>query len=177
MDWFISFCGYVRLMPTIKESKSGAFYYVLYFCGVTVVLILYTFFGYITYCVSKRKAPVSWVKNFFKELILLTFCVLFNPFMEAFIGVFKCEDGYHSVATGLSCYGGLHIFLVVLGILFALLLFVIMFFFTIFNTEINPLPDYVFSKIDDNCELALVLYRVGVIIYCTFVSGVLLHHP
>ena len=49
-----------------------------------------------------------------------------------------------------------------------------MVFFTIFYTEINPLPDYALAKIDDNCEMALVFFRVAVIIYTTFVSGVLL---
>jgi hypothetical protein len=120
---------------------------------------------------------MRWVNNLFRELILLSFSILFNPIMEAFIHIFKCEGDYHMTATSLACYSGLHIFLMIMSVLFALLFFLITFFFMIFQTEIDPLPDYALAKISDSCEIALVLYRVVIIIYATFVSGVLLSLP
>ena len=59
-----------------------------------------------------------------RVMIILLYWVFYQPFLESFISIIKCNpDGTHYIDNSLVCYQGIHIFVVVLCIIFLVLLF------------------------------------------------------
>ena len=97
--------------------------------------------------------------------------------MEAFLAIFKCSDGYHKIDTGMQCYQGIHIFFVVFSVVFILLLLMITVLSALFYNETQPIQEDSFAKIEDSSEILMLLYRMGIVIYSTFVISVSLSLP
>ena len=92
---------------------------------------------------------MTWPISLTKEMILILYWILYGPFIEAFIYIFKCKDGQHKIDTNIICYEGIHIFLVVLGILFIVFLALIIFTCSLLYNETNPIKKYTLAKIDE----------------------------
>lgn len=142
-----------------------------------MTLIIFGLFAYTMYVVTEQECRFEWTFTLLEKLLDITYWILYAPFLEAFIGIFKCSDEHHKVVTGMSCYGGVHITFIVISMIFSCLVLVIAVFCSILYTETNTVKDNVVSRIDDGDELLIVAIRLFLIIYTTFVQSVLSPSP
>jgi hypothetical protein len=124
------------------------------------------------YAVSNKESYFNWSFSVLLRLINVVYWVLYSPFLEVFMGIFKCSNGYHKINTRMSCYGGTHITLIVFCMIFNLLLIFIIIFCSLFYTETNPVKENALVRVDDEVELPLIPFRIFSIIYVTFFHNV-----
>ena len=158
LDIFTEICNFFRLLPTIQKSKSASFYWILYFfgnslpsiqithsliiiIGIVQVIFIIALFIYTNYSLKIKKFYFVWPVNLLKGELVFLYWALFNPFFECFINIFNCEDKRHYIDSSLVCYEGLHIFFVVLSIIFIILLFFICFLTALFYNETQPVQE------------------------------------
>jgi len=125
------------------------------------------------YIVSSKESYFNLFFDVLVKLIDPVYWVLYGPFLEVFIGIFKCSDGYHKIVRSVSCYSGIHITLIVFCMFFSLLLIFLVIFCNLFHTETNPVKENVLSKIDEKSELPIIVFRILVIIYIIFIQNVI----
>lgn len=164
-------------MPAIEHSENGTVYWIVYFFGVGYIGVVVCLSAYAVHSVSAMGVHALWPIALLKELLTLLHWALYGPFMEAFVGVFKCSGSVNKLDTSIKCYEGVHIFFVIFSIIMALLLFTIVVLCALFNNETNSTQDHSLAKLDDDSELFTVFFRLATIIYSTFVYNVLCPHP
>ena len=106
-------------------------------------------------------------------MLILTAWIAFIPFFEVFLSIFSCEGSYHKITGSLNCFGGVHIFLMVLSILFMITLLLIAFSVSIFFklTQLNK--GNAFARLENNGAVLLLLCRMILAIENTFISYVI----
>ena len=139
-------CNFLRLEPTIEQNKSVSFFWILYFFGVAVIVVVIALIVYTIYSLSINKFYFMWPVNLLKASLTFMYWVLFIPFMEVFMGIFRCENGNHYIDTSLQCYQGLHIFFVVFSIFFMILLLIICAITALFYNETQPVQEEAFAR-------------------------------
>ena len=159
-------------MPAIEEANNDTLYYALYFIAVGYITILIVIFLCVTYCDPKISFYFSWFITILNKLIILLKWVLYGPFMESFVGVMKCTDNNHKILKSINCYEGIHIFLVILSIIFGILLLSIVLFCSLLHNETIPDNKSNIGKINDYTDIILIIWRFIIIIYCSFVFNV-----
>ncbi len=160
------------MIPAIESNGSSSFFWILYFFGIAVITVILGLFAYTVYSLSIKKFYFLWPVNLLKEALTLLYWILFLPFTEAFLEIFKCENGYNKIDTSMECLNGIHIFFVVLSIVFLILLVSITVLVALFYNETQPVQEDAFSRVEDSTELLMLLYRLGIAIYSTFVTSV-----
>lgn len=104
-------------------------------------------------------------------MILFLFWVFYMPFYESFISILQCEDGYHYVDKSLECYGGLHIFFIVLCLVFLVLLVVNNLVIALLYNETQPVQEDCLSRLESNLEVILIIYKSVVATFSNFCSS------
>ena len=138
-----------------------------------MILLIILLCIYAIYCSSVNHFYMEWPITLLNHFILLNYWILFNPFMETFMGIFKCENGMHKIAITMNCYSGVHIFYVVFTVILIIILFTITILSSIFAIETHPISHFAFSKMQDSTEVIILFYRMGIVIYSTFVYNVI----
>jgi len=165
-------CRFARLLPAIESSKSASFFWILYFLGASVITIIIGLFIYTIYSLAIKKFYFLWPVNLLKGSLTILYWILFNPIMEAFLAVFKCENGYHTIDTTMQCYQGTHIFFIIFSVIFIILLLLVAVLAALFYNETQPIQEDAFARLEDSSEILMLLFRMGIIVYSTFVVSV-----
>lgn len=112
------------------------------------------------YFLKNRKYYTENVVRLLRYMILLMYWVFYMPFYEAFISILNCsDDGYHYIDKSIECYQGLHIFYIVLCVIFLILLFSISLIIAMLFNETQPVQEDCLSRLESSFEVALVIYR------------------
>ena len=172
LDIMNQICRYARIIPAIEDNQSSSFFWVLYFFAISVIIIIILSFIYMIYSISKNSFYFVWPIILLKELLTLIYWILFNPFMEAFMSMFKCDNGMNKIVTSLNCFSGIHIFYILLSLFFIIFLCLIALLALFFYSDSQPIQRDVSARIDDNSQLLLLCFRFIIVIYSTFDFGV-----
>lgn len=93
-------------------------------------------------------------------MVILMYWVFYQPFFESFISIVNCHaDGTHYLDTSLVCYQGIHIFILVMCIIFLALLFSVNIVIAMLYNETQPVQEDCLSRMETNFELAFIVYR------------------
>jgi len=144
----------------------------MYGSALAVVTIILILLAYILCCTSDSFL-YQWAVTILKVLLFWSQWALFTPFMESFLSVFNCEDGQHKVIDVMKCYEGVHIFLIILSILFAILLLGIAIFCSLLLNETQPYSTDALSKSEDISDVICVFYRTVLVILSVFLTQVI----
>lgn len=166
-----NFFQYSRVLPVIELHSSAFFFWFLYGLAIAVITLIVTLFIYIL-CSGSSIFLHQWSFKLLETLLVWTYWVLFTPFAESLLGVFKCENGRHKTIPSLKCFQGLHIFLTVLSILFVLLLFGISVFGSVLFNESQPAGNDKLAKNEDAADVLYALFRVVLVLCCDFLPEV-----
>ena len=104
-------------------------------------------------------------------MILLMYWVFYMPFYEAFLSILNCQDGLHYIDKSIVCYQGLHIFYIVLCILFLIILFSITMIIAMLFNETQPVQDDCLCRLESNFEVVLIIYRSIVATFTGFCNS------
>eukprot|EP00826_Nyctotherus_ovalis_P051031 TRINITY_DN633_c0_g7_i1.p2 TRINITY_DN633_c0_g7~~TRINITY_DN633_c0_g7_i1.p2 ORF type:complete len:137 (-),score=15.86 TRINITY_DN633_c0_g7_i1:16-426(-) len=102
---------------------------------------------------------------------LVTWALL-SPFVEVYLSVFNCEDSHHKFTESMKCFGGLHIFIMVLSIILVVILLTVALLGSIFFKETHLNKDNAHARLENNCAILLFLYRLIFSVENTFISHV-----
>ncbi len=139
-------CHFARLEPMIEDNQSVSFFWILYFFAVFVIVAIIGLIIYTIYSLSINKFYFLWPVNLLKTSLTFMYWVLFIPFMEVFMAIFRCENGHHLIDSSLQCYQGMHIFFVVFSLIFVLLLLIICSITALFYNETQPIQEEAFAR-------------------------------
>ena len=78
----------------------------------------------------------------------------------------------HKIDESMNCYEGIHIFFIVISLIFVFILFLIIVVATLFYTETQPVQGDASARMEDNNILITTIFRLGIVIYSTFVHNV-----
>ena len=106
-------------------------------------------------------------------MIILLYWVFFQPFFESFISIVRCNsDGTHYMDASLTCFQGIHIFLFVICLLFLVILFSIGIVVAMLFNETQPLQEDCLSRMENNFEVMLIIYRSLAAAFASFCTNV-----
>lgn len=168
MNFIIQLCNYARIIKAINDAGSAFFYWALVIFGFLYLLTIIGLLLYMNYFLKNRKYYTENVVRLLRYMILLMYWVFFMPFYEAFISILNCEDGYHYIDKSIECFQGLHIFYIVLCIIFLILLFSISLIIAMLFNETQPVQEDCLSRLESSFEVALVIYRSIVATFTNF---------
>ena len=101
-------------------------------------------------------------------MFLLVYFVLFFPFFDSLISIFKCEEGYHYVMTELECLSSQHVGMIIISIIgLALMVTISLLIATLYN-ETQPVKEDALSRLDSNFEWIMLGYRMTMSIISLF---------
>ena len=159
-------------MPAIEDNKSVSCFWALYIFSLLTVLIIICLLIYSFYCAFSHNSYATWPISCLEAILTFTFWALFDPFMESYMSIFKCEYGMLKGDNEIICYEGIHILLVILSLLFIIFLFLISIVLSLFFNEALANSEDAFAKKEDIADFLFLLYRLIVVIYCTLVTNV-----
>jgi hypothetical protein len=105
---------------------------------------------------------------FLRYQILLLVWVFYLPFFEVFVSVLKCSGGKHYIDTHLDCFAGIHIFYVIISMLFLALLFAVGLIIAALYNETQPVQEDCLSRQESSFEVALIVYRSIIVTFSIF---------
>lgn len=118
------------------------------------------FLVYLHYSLKNPYFYLESLVQLLRYLLVVSNCVLFLPFYEIFISIFRCENGHHYLIMTLECYQTEHIIACLLSI-FALLIYIsINAVIAILYNETQPVKDDALSRLDSNFEVIMLIYRI-----------------
>ena len=92
--------------------------------GFVYILVMIGLLAFMNYFLRNRKHYTDQVVVALRVMVILMYWVFYQPFFESFISIVNCHaDGTHYLDTSLVCYQGIHIFILVMCIIFLALLF------------------------------------------------------
>ena len=125
LTFVVKLCSYSRILKAINNSENIFFYWALMFFGFGYLLVMIALLIYMNYFLKNTKHYVEAIVRLLRIMILLLYWVFYMPFFESFISIVNCDDrGFHYMDDSLECYQGLHIFFLVICLIFLVLLFV-----------------------------------------------------
>lgn len=122
-----------------------------------IILVCYLYFA--------LKRPDFYIETLVKgirSLILIFYWVLFMPFYELFISVFKCEGDSHYLMKDLSCFGTSHIIYCVFAALGLLLTIFSNTIAALLYNETQPIKEDSLARLESTFEITFLFYRVVV---------------
>ena len=131
-------------------------------------------FSFMYYSSFKNKASPKWLAKFLIRYLTTANFILIDPFVEIFMGIFRCENGYHEFLNDMECYKGVHIVFSILSCIFVILLTGVLIIAIIFCCESQISATNAYARLSNYDEIFGIIYRTFLIIYTTFVSGVFL---
>jgi hypothetical protein len=131
-----------------------------------IVLLLY-----MNYFLKNRKYYTENIVRLLRYMILLLYWIFYMPFFESFISIFNCSGGVHYLDSSLACFQGIHIFYMVICIVFLVVLFSISLIVAMLFNETQPVQEDCLSRLETSFESALVVYRALVAVFTNFCDG------
>ena len=87
------------------------------------------------------------VVSLLRTQILLLVWIFYMPFFEVFISIVNCDaNGMHMIDRGVECFTGIHIFYVIVCILFLVILFAIGMIISALYNETQPVQEDCLSR-------------------------------
>ena len=169
LDFFYELCELLRVLPAVR--RNATFFWILYYFSISFIIIILILFIYMIFGTPKQFCYKLSVL-ILNECLTALYWILFNPIMEIFITVFKCDNDYHEIDKKMLCYKGIHIFYVVLTLIFMIIFILITFFISIFYNETQANKRDASAKIEYTTDFVMIIYRIGIIFYTCFVSNV-----
>jgi hypothetical protein len=123
---------------------------------------------YMNYFLKNKKYYAENFMQLFRYMILLMYWVFYIPFYEAFISILNCKDGVHYIDKSITCFQGIHIFYIVLCIVYLILLFSINLIIAMLFNETQPVQEDCLSMLESSFEVVLVIYRSIVVTFTNF---------
>ena len=108
------------------------------FFGMFYLITMMGLLVYMNYFLQNRKHYVEHVVKMLRVMILLLYWVFYMPFFESFISIINCKNGFHYLDSNLQCFNGIHIFYLVLCLIFLILLFVNNIIISMLYNETQP---------------------------------------
>ena len=137
--------------------------------GVFYLITMIGLLVFMNHFLKNRRHYVEQVVQLLRIMIILMYWVFYLPFFESFISIFRCNpDGTHYMDSSLMCFEGLHIFILVVCIIFLALLFLINVVVAMLFNETQPVQEDCLSRMESSFEVALVIYRSLVGAFATF---------
>lgn len=161
-------CSWCRVLPVVEEQRSFPFFLFLFFFSAAVTLAATILFAVVAYCVNSAHSHCLWPVHVLRKLLNALRWVLFCPFMEAFISVFECENGYHKLHDTTRCFSGSHIFFVLLSVICSLLLLFLVFIANLFYGERQAAAEDAEAKLTDSSDALFLAFRLAAIIFVSF---------
>lgn len=163
---------FVRVLPLIEESDHTFFFWLLYGLALSALTLILGLFVYMM-CSASNSSAHQWLTKTLETLLLWTYWIFFTPFMEIFFSVFKCKEGKHAIVKTMGCFEGVHIFLVVLSVLFALLLLGVAMLYALLLSEVQATRKDALAKSEDAWDILHCLYRVLLAVFSVFLNAVM----
>jgi len=159
------------VLPALENSVI--LYWFLYGLSGVFLIIACVLLFYTGYNISYRKGMYLLVISVLRHMLILIAWIALIPFFEVFLSIFSCEGSYHKITGSLNCFGGVHIFLMILSILFMVTLLLIGLSVSIFFklTQLNK--GNAFARLENNGAVLSLLCRVILAIENTFISHVI----
>ena len=165
----VKLCNYCRLLPAISSARSTFFYWCLLFAGIAYLLLMLLLLAYMNWFLKHRKHYMEQAVKLLRVMILLMYWVLYMPFFESFISIFKCDaHGKHYLDSSMDCFQGIHIFFFVLCLVFLVLLVLLNLIIALLYNETQPVQEDCLSRLESNFEVVLVIYRSIVATFAMF---------
>jgi hypothetical protein len=103
-------------------------------------------------------------------MFLLVYSVLFFPFFDSMISIFKCDgEGRHYILSELVCYSSTHTGMVIIAIIGIILMIIISLLIATLYNETQPVKEDALSRLDSNFEWIMLAYRIAmsvISLYC-----------
>ena len=160
-------------MPIIEDDKNHILYWALYSIILIVITTIIGLLSYVICIASANKSYFLWPIKILNNLLILSFWVFFSPFSEVLLGIFKCENDYHKIEVSMKCYSGVHIFLIILSLLYLIFLCFINIVLSLFISKTQSDPDDCLGKFEDYMDVFLIFFRVIMAIYTIFTLDVI----
>ncbi|CDW90925.1 pas pac domain protein [Stylonychia lemnae] len=148
LEPFTIFCEYIRVVPAIDRSKSATYYWIVFY------------FVYLHYSLKNTYFYLESLVQLLRYLLVISNCVLFLPFYEIFISIFRCEDGHHYLIATLECYQTEHAIACLLSVLALMVYLSINAVIALLYNETQPVKGDALSRLDSNFEVIMLIYRV-----------------
>lgn len=142
----VEICNYCRIIRAINVTGSIFFYWALMIFGFLYMTTMIGLLIYMNYFLKNRKHYVESVVKLLRVMILLMIWVFYMPFFESFISILNCKDGLHYLDASLECFTGIHIFYVVICIIFLIMLFFINIIIAMLYNETQPVQEDCLSR-------------------------------
>jgi hypothetical protein len=159
------------VIKAINNSGNAFFYWALIIFGFLYLLTILGLLLYMNYFLKNRRYYSDNAVKALRYMLLLMYWVFYMPFYEAFLSILNCQDGYHYIDGSIECYTGIHIFYIVLCIIFLILLFSLSVIVAMLFNETQPVQEDCLSRLESSFEVALVVYRSIVATFTNFCDG------
>lgn len=165
-------CSYSRLLKAISDGGSHFFYWALIIFAILYILSIIGLLIYMNFAQRDgQKTYLESIVNFLRYQIVLLYWVFYLPFYESFISILYCTDGVHYIDKTLTCYQGIHIFYLIVCIIFLVLLFAIGLIIAGLYNETQPVQEDCLSRLESSFEVALVIYKSVVATFSIFCNS------
>ena len=145
----------IRLIPLLAESGQVVIYYIIF--SITIFLILCILLK--SLCITCHLGPKSFILNSLRIELQLIYWVLYMPMLEVLIGILKCVNHKHYIDRDLECGSVQHFILGGVGLLFALLLWLLGILLSFFGYVIEPRIHDAFATYDIYIYIYIYVYR------------------
>jgi len=159
-------------MPVIQSTGSATFYWLLYFAGMGIVILIISIIAFIQYSIVIKKFYFSWPVKLLRPMLLFLLWIFYTPLLESFVSMFRCREGVHYIVSNMECFSGVHIAFGILSIIFSIFLFVICLFICLLYNETQPVVDDAFARSENTFEVIFLVYRTGIVLFCNFINNV-----
>ncbi len=103
---------------------------------------------YLVYCIAKKRKHAGWPLEILKVNLSYFLWACYNPIMECMITAHLCDsNNKHVIDKSVTCFSGIHIFVVILSLLFLIL-----------AVALAVLTSVLYHKTQPVAEDALALY-------------------
>lgn len=159
--------GYLRLIPAIEASHASGAYWLVVYLTIALTIIIFLLMVYVDYSIKIGKFVMSFPLSALIVLFIVFYWILLTPSVEAFIGIFLCFGGVHSI-TGIACWSAVHIIYCIICIISVVGFLLVIAIIAFYNNESRIDNLDIMRRTDMNLELLLAIYRVLIAIVSPF---------
>jgi len=105
VDYIYAFSDYIHILDAIDDSQSATYYQLLFYAALFFHFVLAALLFYVNYSLSRPHLQFEFFITATRVMMLLLYSVLFFPFFDSFISVFKCEGERHYLMREMECFG------------------------------------------------------------------------
>ena len=166
---------YVRITPMIVKYGSTLtlwfFYYIcifLFIIAIFIILCIIVAFIILIFVKNKKSYFISLVINGLNYIILYFIFVLYNPMIELFTVIMKCNEVNHAVDETLACKSARYYVIVSITSFLTFLILVLGLLITMLYKQSEPSIDDVLSNLENPLQMEGMFYRFFIFISLHF---------